>query len=76
MSIRLTFPEAYQIHGPDVEAIAEVMGIEPAFADRLINAKMNFRHSPVDAARAIKQEYQLRKRDRLRALREQHRAGA
>ena len=76
MSTRLSFPEAYDLLGPDVEEIAKVMEISPAFADKLINARMNFGHSPVNAAMAIKQEYQLRKRDRLRAVRDQHRAGA
>jgi hypothetical protein len=40
MSRTLTFPEAYRFYGPDVQRIAGALGIEPAFADRLINAAM------------------------------------
>ncbi|MCZ3377446.1 hypothetical protein [Rhizobium sp. AG207R] len=40
----MTFLEAYSISGPDVEAIAKLLGITPAEADRLINEEMNRRH--------------------------------
>lgn len=43
----MTFLEAYTIHGPDVEAIAKLLGIAPAEADRLINEEMNRRHAEV-----------------------------
>ncbi|QND41554.1 hypothetical protein HB770_10990 [Rhizobium leguminosarum bv. viciae] len=33
----MTFLEAYALHGPDVERIAEALGITPPEADRLIN---------------------------------------
>lgn len=41
----MTFLEAYKLHGPDVERIADELGIAPHEADRLINAKMNERHT-------------------------------
>jgi DNA-directed RNA polymerase specialized sigma24 family protein len=41
---RMTFLEAYALHGPDVERIAEAMGITPSEADRLINEAMERRH--------------------------------
>lgn len=40
MTRTLTFPEAYRFYAPDVQCIAGSLGIEPAFADRLINAAM------------------------------------
>jgi hypothetical protein len=40
----MTFPEAYASVGPDVEAIAKLLGISPSEADRLINEEMNRRH--------------------------------
>ncbi|QIG70459.1 hypothetical protein EVB88_075 [Rhizobium phage RHph_N28_2] len=40
----MTFLEAYLLHGPDVERIAEELGITPPEADRLINEAMERRH--------------------------------
>ncbi|WP_018445546.1 hypothetical protein [Rhizobium gallicum] len=40
----ITFLEAYALHGPDVERIAEALGITPPEADRLINEAMERRH--------------------------------
>ncbi|WP_165410039.1 hypothetical protein [Rhizobium ruizarguesonis] len=40
----MTFLEAYAIHGPDVERIAEALGITPPEADRLINEALERRH--------------------------------
>ncbi len=37
----MTFLEAHALHGPDVELIAETLGVTPPEADRLINAKMD-----------------------------------
>ena len=37
----MTFSEAYALHGPDVELIAEAMGITAPEADRLINDRMD-----------------------------------
>jgi hypothetical protein len=37
----MTFPKAYALYCPDVEKIAEAMGIKPHKADGLINAAMN-----------------------------------
>ena len=72
----MTFIEAYDRFGRDSMAIAEACGITEHEAYNLYSRRANFDHSPVDAARAIKQEYQLRSRERLRAIRGQHRAGA
>lgn len=72
----MTFIEAYERFGRDSMAIAEACGITEADAYNLIARRASFDHEPIDAARAIRQEYQLRKRDRLRAVREQHRVGA
>jgi DNA-binding MarR family transcriptional regulator len=41
----MTFLEAYSKYGPDVERIAEVLGIKPADADRLINELLERRHA-------------------------------
>ncbi|MBB3743880.1 plasmid maintenance system antidote protein VapI [Rhizobium sp. BK591] len=40
----MTFLEAYALHGPDVERIAEALGITPPEADRLINDEMERRY--------------------------------
>jgi hypothetical protein len=40
----MTFLEAYALLGPDVERIAEALGITPPEADRLINEAMERRH--------------------------------
>ncbi|MGO8422288.1 hypothetical protein ACC807_11180 [Rhizobium ruizarguesonis] len=40
----MTFLEAYALHGPDVERIAEALSITPPEADRLINEAMERRH--------------------------------
>jgi len=39
-----TFSEAFTLYGPDVEAIAQELGIDPSYADRLINEKLNKRY--------------------------------
>lgn len=53
----MTFSEAYSAIGPDVEAIAELLGISAADADRKINAEMNRAH--VEKARKeARREYQ------------------
>lgn len=72
----ITFIEAYERFGRDSMAIAEACGMTEAEAYNNISFRANFDHSPVDAALAIRQERQMRKRDRLRAIREQHRVGA
>ena len=43
----MTFSDAYASVGPDVEAIAKLLGISPPQADRLINEEMNRRHTEV-----------------------------
>jgi hypothetical protein len=40
----MTFAEAFNLIGPDVEAIAQELGIDPSEADRLINEKLNKRY--------------------------------
>jgi hypothetical protein len=40
----MTFSEAYALYGPDVEQMAQAMGIDPPAADRLINDKLNRRY--------------------------------
>lgn len=40
----MTFLEAFTKYGPDVERIAETLGITPPEADRLINEAMERRH--------------------------------
>ncbi|QJS25773.1 hypothetical protein [Rhizobium ruizarguesonis] len=40
----ITFLEAYALHGPDVERIAEALGITHPEADRLINEAMERRY--------------------------------
>ncbi|WP_165505478.1 hypothetical protein [Rhizobium leguminosarum] len=40
----MTFLEAFTKFGPDVERIAEALGITPPEADRLINEAMERRH--------------------------------
>jgi len=72
----VTFLEAFERFGRDSMAIAEACGISEAHAYNLYSRRADFDHSPVDAARAIRQEYNLRKREKLRAVREQHRVGA
>jgi hypothetical protein len=37
----MNFSEAYSLYGPDVELIAEAMGITPPEADRLISQRLN-----------------------------------
>ena len=53
----ITFSEAYAAIGPDVEAIAELLGIAPSEADRLINAEMNRANTEKDRKEA-RREYQ------------------
>lgn len=40
----MMFGELYEKVGPDVELIAELLGIKPHEADRLINEAMDRRH--------------------------------
>jgi plasmid maintenance system antidote protein VapI len=40
----VTFLEAFTKYGPDVERVAEALGITPPEADRLINEAMDRRH--------------------------------
>ncbi len=40
----MTFLEAFTKYGPDVERVAEALGITPPEADRLINEAMDRRH--------------------------------
>jgi plasmid maintenance system antidote protein VapI len=40
----VTFLEAFTKYGPDVERVAEALGITPPEADRLINEAMERRH--------------------------------
>ncbi|WP_416066081.1 hypothetical protein ACK9YZ_06940 [Rhizobium sp. ZK1] len=40
----MTFLEAFTKYGPDVERIAEALGISPPEADRLINGYMDIRY--------------------------------
>lgn len=40
----MTFLEAFTKYGPDVERIAEALGITPPEADRLINEAMDRRY--------------------------------
>ncbi len=63
----MTFLEAYTIHGPDVERIAEDLGITPPEADRLVNEEIErkFAHRLVTTRR----EYNARVRDQLRGIR-------
>lgn len=72
----MTFLEAFTLYGRDSMAIAEATGMSEAEAYNNIARRADFDHSPVDAARAIRQEFNLRQREKLRAIREQHRAGA
>lgn len=72
----MTFPEAFEKYGRDSMAIAEACRIPEWHAYNLIAIRADVDHSPVDAARAIRQEFNLRQREKLRAIREQHRAGA
>lgn len=72
----MTFLEAFTLYGRDSMAIAEACGMTEARAYNLIAARADVDHSPVDAARCIRQEFNLRQREKLRAVREQHRAGA
>lgn len=50
-------------------AIANACNITEALAYNLIARRVDFEHSPCDAARAIKQEYSLRRKEQFRAIR-------
>lgn len=71
----MTFSEAYAISGPDVEAIAKLLGIAPAEADRLINEEMERRHrekmAPHHQARAkeYRRQHNIALRSELRDIR-------
>ncbi|MDK4720108.1 hypothetical protein PH552_12210 [Rhizobium sp. CNPSo 3968] len=66
----MTFSEAYAIHGPDVEAVAKLLGIAPAEADRLINEEMNRRHQERHETRlSYHRGYDQRVRVQLREIR-------
>ncbi len=66
----MTFSEAYAAIGPDVEAIAELLGIAPAEADRLINEEMNRRHEERrDKRLSYHRGYDQRVRVQLREIR-------
>lgn len=62
-----TFLEAYEKHGPDVERIAQALGIAPSEADRLINAEMERKH----AHRLVtaRREQNARYREQIRGIR-------
>ena len=65
----MTFSEAYNIHGPDVEAIAKLLGIAPSEADRLINEEMERRHQERREKRlSYHREYDRRVRVQLREI--------
>lgn len=57
----MIFSEAYSLFGPDVELIAEAMGITPPEADRLISERMNRKYRARIENASI--------RDELRAIR-------
>ncbi len=68
----MTFSEAYAIHGPDVEAIADALGIPQHAADRLINAELTQRHTDrikEEKRRTAQRDYMRRVRSDLRAIR-------
>ncbi|MBB3453919.1 hypothetical protein FHT86_002175 [Rhizobium sp. BK313] len=69
----MKFEEAFTLYGPDVEKIAEAMGIKPHKADRLINAAMNKRyekaHRPVFDPAEYRRQNNLRLRAELREIR-------
>jgi hypothetical protein len=66
----MTFSEAYAAIGPDVEAIAELLGISAAEADRKINAEMNRRHQERrEKHLSYHRGYDQRVRARLREIR-------
>jgi len=68
----MTFSEAYAIHGPDVEAIADALGIAPPVADSLINAELTKRHHDrlkEEKRRTAQRDHMRRVRSDLRAMR-------
>jgi hypothetical protein len=69
----MIFSQAFALYGPDVEKIAEAMGIKPPKADRLINAAMNKRyekeHRPVFDPVEYRRQHNLRLRAELREIR-------
>ncbi|TWB61672.1 hypothetical protein FBZ98_1011017 [Rhizobium sp. ERR 922] len=62
----MTFSEAYASIGPDVEAIAELLGIPAAEADKQINAEMNRAHAE-KARKDARREYQRAWAEKRRA---------
>jgi hypothetical protein len=68
----MTFAEAYALFGPDVEAIAQELGIDPAEADRLINETMEAIHTQKikrEARKAYQREWMAKTRSNLREIR-------
>lgn len=66
----MTFIEAYTAVGPDVEAIAKLLGIAPSEADRLINEEMERRHQERrKKEQSYQRAYNLRMREQLREIR-------
>ncbi len=62
----MTFEEAFAAIGPDVEAIAELLCIPAAEADKLVNSELNKAHAE-KARRAARKEYQRTWMERKRA---------
>lgn len=69
----ITFVESFARFPYDTEEIAKLMGVHASIADSLINARMNVDRGIVDANPSVRQEDMLRRRDDLRAIRQQHR---
>jgi hypothetical protein len=68
----MTFSEAYAIHGPDVEAIADALGIAPSAADSMINAELTQRHIDrikEEKRRTAQRDHMRRVRSDLRSIR-------
>lgn len=64
----MIFPEAYEQFGRDSAAIAEACGISEAAAYNMMARRVEFEHSPSNAARAIRNDYNLRRREKVRRI--------
>lgn len=70
----MTFSEAFTLHGPDVETIAQAMGIQPHEADKLINEEMDRKFAAKSREKLLEQNRARyrRARDERREIRRRH----
>jgi len=71
----MTFSDAYASVGPDVEAIAELLCIPAAEADKLVNSELNKVYAE-KLRSAARKEYQRSWMERKRASERLARSGA